>query len=157
MKRKIDRLNKLYQPVIEKIDSISKILESKQVKYNFGFYNNHEIKVKGQFIKEIYPIPVISFRLNNVETDIGIDLTTSSDYIGFVELTLNKREILLFDFKKLDDCNFEIYGFDNCLEDFYFGDLNKTQELISKSKEKKFHIGILASNVEHIKQLISKF
>lgn len=156
MKNKISKLNNLYQPTMDTIALICKILNTKKLNYKLGFYNNHEIKVDNQFIKEIYPIPVVSCKANNIDIDIGIDLATDNNYIGFIELTLSKKNILLFDFNKLKNYDFEIYGLDNYLEDYYFGDLEKTKELINHSTEKKFHISINIKDINQIETFIEK-
>lgn len=157
MKKKISELNLLYEPAIKTIELICKTLKSKKIDYKLGFYNNHEIKVDNKFVKEIYPIPVISCNVNNIEMDIGIDIAIDNNYMGFIELTLNKKDILNFDFDKLNGFGFEVYGLENCLEDYYFGDLEKTKEFIRQSTEKNFHIGINIKNIKQIKNFIENF
>ena len=156
MEKKITELNNLYEPALATIELLCKTLNSKKIDYKLGFYNNHEIKVNNQFVKEFYPIPVISCKTNNIDIDIGIDLANDNNYIGFIELTLSKKDILSFDFYKLDSFDFEVYGLEDYLDDYYFGDLEKTKELINYSTEKKFHIGINIKNINQIKTFIQK-
>ena len=132
---------------------ILNILNSKSIECSLGFYNNHEIKIKNRFVKEIYPIPVISCKIHKVEIDIGFDVV-SDHYLGFLELTLSKRDILNFDFSKFNNLDFEIYGFNNYLEDFYFGNVENAKQTISKSEENKFHIGINISNINQMKNIL---
>lgn len=154
MEKKINELNNLYQSALDMVESVCNVLNSKNFDYKLGFYNNHEIKFKNQFIKEIYPIPVVSLKINKFEIDIGFDVATDIDYIGFSEFTLDKKDILDFDFNALKNFQFEIYGFENYLEDYYFGDIIKTKQLISQSKETKFHIGVNIASLDQIEDLL---
>ena len=123
MEKKIIEINNIYKNSLDIIDKICDFLSFKQLSYKLGFYNNHEIKIKNKFIKEIYPIPVVSFKINKSEIDIGIDVVNDDSYIGFIEFTLSKSDILSFNFDKLKDYIFEVYGVENYLEDYYFGNV----------------------------------
>ena len=155
MKNKIKKFNKIYLPAMKNINLTSELLNKNKIKHKLGFFSNHEVKVGKNFVKELYPIPVISCKINSIEVDIGFDIATSVNYIGFFELTLNKNDILQLEFEKILTYNFEVYGYKNCFEDYYFGDLTQTKELISKSPEKKFHVGLKIENSNQVHTILS--
>ena len=151
---KIQKLNKIYQKCLDDAELICSYFDNYHIEHKLGFYNNHEIKQKDHFVKEIYPIPVISCIVSNIEIDIGFDLFNTANYIGFLELTLNKSQILNFDFFLLKNIKFDIYGSENFKEDYYFGDIQKTKLAIMDSKEEKFHIGMEFSTIKGLKEII---
>ena len=150
----IQELNKIYQKALENAEVVCNDFSVCNIKHKVGFYNNHEIKGENGFIKEIYPIPVISCIINNIKIDIGFDVISTTNYMGFLELTLRKTEILDFNFNKLKNFKFEIYGFKNFKDDYYWGNIEKTKLMIKNSKEIKFHIGIDFSSLQELKELL---
>ena len=155
MEELIINLNKLYSTVLNKVNILCEYLKSNEVPYKVGFYNNHEIKINNHFVKEIYPIPVVCIVVDNIEIDIGFDLVNNKDYIGFIELTFNKDGILNFDFSKLDEIDFEVYGYNDYIKDYYFGNIEQMKQNINKSNENKFHVGFKISSIEQSQNLLS--
>lgn len=153
----INELNKIYKKTLDITEMVGKDLSNSKIRHKMGFYNNHEIKQKYCFVKELYPIPVISCKISDINIDIGFDIITTPNYMGFLELTLSKNKILNLDFDMLKNINFDIYGFKNFKEDYYFGDIKKAKQMIMSSKESKFHIGIEFSNINELKELLGLF
>lgn len=154
MKRKINKANKIYKPVLVIVKKFCDELKQRKVDYTFGFYNNHEIKIGKNFIKEVYPIPVVSLKINECEVDVGFDIVTDKNYIGFIELTLEKEKTLKFDYNKIKEFNFVIYGYENYLTDYYNGDIESAKQLILNSTETKFHIGFNISKFSQIMNIL---
>lgn len=154
MEEKIKEANKLYKPTLDIVEKFCNDLKLRKIGYTLGFYNNHELKIGKVFIKEFYPIPVVSLKINKYEIDIGFDIVTDKDYIGFIELTLDKEKVLNFDYDKIKEFNFEIYGYENYLIDYYGGDVENTKRLIHNSNEIKFHIGFNISKFSQVKVIL---
>ena len=108
----LDTLNSIYEPMCKKCTEIREKLESAGLSVSNGFYNNHYVKVKNDFVVEHFPIPVIFIK--NIG-DIGIDI----DSIWF-EVKISKDKALLLDYEELiNSYNINIYGADDFLNDFY--------------------------------------
>jgi len=157
MEIKINELNNIYEPALKDINFLTEMLKNNNIEFILYFFNNHQIKINNKYIKELYPIPVVSCKIKNIEFDLGVDIIKTNSYVGFVEITLNKKDILNFNFDKLKDFVFEIYGVDNCLTDYFFGDLLKTKTLIRQSVEKYFHIGIDIKSINQFEIIIERF
>ncbi len=100
-----------------------------------------------------YPC-TFSFKRDYYNIDIGIDAIPSTSYLGFIELTIAKDNILEFNFKKLTKIKFSIYGYENCLNDYYIDNIDTCIKNIKKSTETLFHIGIDFSNIDELFQLL---
>ena len=123
MKR--SQLNEIYKNLDVKAQELGKLLQCA-----YGFYNGHYHKnTVRNYEMDYFPIPVISVKgLCDVEIDLNqISITT--------KLTRNK--VLSYDFEKVKSYNFEVYGVENYLEDFYaVGDtISGMIEKIKESKE----------------------
>ena len=119
------QLNEIYKKLDVKAQEFGKLLQCA-----YGFYNGHYHKnTVGNYEMDYFPIPVISVKgLCDVEIDLNqISITT--------KLTRNK--VLSYDFDKFKSYNFEVYGVENYLEDFYVvGDtISGMIERIKASKE----------------------
>ena len=97
MKKTVENLNNLYSSAFENTRSMSMFLGSRCVDHALDFYYGHRIKIDGQFTNELYPIPLISFKLKGVKAESFFDVYTNKDYIGYFKLYPNKDEILSLD------------------------------------------------------------
>ena len=156
MKDKIYKLNKLYEPIIKNIELISRWLVWHKIDHSLGFYNNNKTRIGKELLNKIYPIPVIFCKLNNLKVDIGLDLATNETYLGFIKFTLNKKEVLSFDFDLLKDFDFKVYGIDYYKDIFYWEHLKKSKSKIKESKETRFRVNIDISALNQIKTFIEK-
>ena len=150
------KLNNIYKKALCTIEEIKAELDNIGINYTLGFYNNHEIKVRDKWVKEIYPIPVLTLKFDTMEADICVDIIKTKQ-LAFVELTLTKENILNFDFNILSNINFDIYGFLDYLTDYKKETAKETKQLIKKSCEEKFHIGFYINDINQIINLIKLF
>ena len=155
MKDKINELNKLYQPSLEKIEQIRKILFKNCIDHAILFSNNHHIKIEDKIESVKYPIPNIICKLDGVKTKIGIDLATDLDYIGFVKFTLNKQQFKTFKFDAIKHFKFEVYGFYFC--EYYENekDLDNLKTNVANSTETTLNIKIKVSQIDEIITIIN--
>ncbi len=115
------QLNELYKKLDDKAQEISQLLHC-----GFGYYNGHYHKnTAGNYEIDYFPIPVISVKgLCDIEIELSqISLTAK----------LSRETALSYDFEKLKSYNFEAYGVDNYLDDFYLAG-DTTSVMIDKIK-----------------------
>lgn len=155
MKNKITKLNHLYEPSLEKIEQIRKILFKKCIDHAILFSNDHHIKIENKIESVQYPIPNIICKLDGIKTKIGIDLATDKDYIGFVKFTLDKEQFNVFRFDAIKHFRFEVYGF--YFYQYYNNvkNLNNLKTNVTNSTEPTLYIKIQVSTVEEIISIIS--
>lgn len=155
MKNKINELNKLYEPSIEKIEQIRKILLKNCIDHAILFSNNHHIKIEDEIESVKYPIPNIICQLDGIKTKIGIDLATDLDYIGFVKFTLKKEQFKIFKFDAIKHFKFEVYGF--YFYQYYQNekDLDNLKINVANSAETTLNVKIEVSNIDEIISIIS--
>lgn len=109
--------------LLNKIDAAYRHLESKQaelaaalrrgaLELAFGWYNGHYHKSDtGEWQREPYPIPVISVK--------GLcDLEIQFDQIS-VSAKLKREAALACSYEKFSEYEFEVYGVEDYLADFY--------------------------------------
>ena len=119
------KLNEIYRRLDLKAREISQLLNC-----SFAYYNGHYSKnAMGNYEMDYFPIPVVS--LKGV-CDIEIDLDKIS-----VTTKLSRDAALSYNFEKVKSFNFEVYGVENYLDDFYIaGDtISEIKERIRKSQE----------------------
>lgn len=128
-------LNEIYERLQLEKDVVTRVLDFKNIDYKVGYYPYHTIKKDTDFILEYFPIPVVTIK----ETiDIGIDL----DHI-FIEFRLKKEIALNFDFSLFKLYNFEVYGINDYLKDFYLDkDIKNIPNLIEDSVEEEVGVSI---------------
>ncbi len=155
MKNKINELNELYEPSLEKIERIRKVLFKKCIDNAILFTNNHHIKIGDEIESVKYPIPNIICKLDGVKTKIGIDLATDLDYIGFVKFTLNKQQFKTFKFDAIKHFKFEVYGFYFCEYYDNIKDLDNLKTNVANSTETTLNIKIKVSKIDEIISIIN--
>lgn len=114
-----------------RVEALKSELDRLEIKFDFGYFFNHYIKIDGKWTLQNYPLPV--FTIEGIG-DIGVNL----DGI-FFEKIIEKEQMTekVFKILKTAHSNLEVYGFENCLSDF------KMYEDIQKSPENKIQIGLL--------------
>jgi len=142
-------LNIIYQPLVKKAESIYNIVTEQYNKAFYSFYNNHFHKNEiGEYIVDYFPIPVIS--IENI-CDIEFDLDTIN-----VTSKLTKHNTVEFDYSKLNNFKFEIYGVNDYLTDYYTNDSSLDQAIakIGKSNETEFFFTFYFNNDTDEKALL---
>lgn len=129
-------LNSIYEPLHKRVTAILNELKKLDYDVIWGYYGFHSVKIKDEFTTEFFPIPVITVK---DICDIGIDLDSI-----FIEGKLERDAALKFDFSLLQDYNFEVYGVNDYLKDFYNKNLDivNIPERIRESTEKEIGIQI---------------
>lgn len=97
--------------------------------YAVGFYNGHYGKnAQGEYERECYPIPVITVK-GLCDVQLELDAVALS-------ARLSKQSALQFDYGVLRGYEFEVYGVEDYLADYYVGgDIAALRENILKSDE----------------------
>ena len=109
-----NNLNEFYRKLCNKAQSLRSPFISAIEKYNckMGFFNGHYSKNEdGNYEIEYYPIPVISI-IGCCDIEVGIDKISIS-----TKLSRNVAET--FDYSLLKKYEFEAYGVENYLDDYY--------------------------------------
>ena len=129
-------LNEIYIQLDRKAKEISKHFNC-----TFGYYNGHYNKNEsGNYEIDYFPIHVISIEgVCDIEIDLNqITITTK----------LTRDRALSFDYEKIKSYNFEAYGVEEYLDDFYLaGDsIENMLEKIKKSKEENIFFSFIFEN-----------
>ena len=107
-------LNDFYRILYNKAQRLRKPFISAPGKYKckMGFYHGHYSKNdEGNYEMEYYPIPVISI-IDYCDIEVGIDKLS-------ISAKLSKVEAEVFDYSLLEKYEFEAYGVEHYLDDFY--------------------------------------
>lgn len=153
MRKTVKNLNKLYATAFEKMEKMSKFLGKNCVDHALDFHYGHRIKIGKQFTNELYPIPIIRFRLKGIKMEVFFDVYTNKVYIGYIKLYPNKAEILSLDLEVFN-LKYLIYGYHYQQELYNSEDLKETKNNIEKSKDTKFIIYADFKNLEQIFSVI---
>ena len=107
-----DSLNEAYSGLEAKHNEIIRALTHRIFELNSGWYNGHYQKdPDGKWVRDAYPIPVITVK-GLCDIEIQVDRISVS--------TKLKREMALeYPFDKLLDYEFEAYGVEDYLSDYY--------------------------------------
>ncbi len=145
-----NKLNEIYKPLCEKTTEIKNKLNELGFCVKSGFYNNHYVKCDNGFLTEHFPIPVIS--VENIG-DIGIDINSI-----WIEIILSRDEAILLDYAHMAHIyNFEVYGVNEYLHDFYNAqsDPRLVVEKINNSEEKQICVAFYYAHESNTDELIS--
>lgn len=111
MKNYLEYLNSFYKPLCNLADKICKALKNDGNNVERAFYNGHFVKEGDSWVKEYYPVPLISVHgLCDIELHAENCNITSK---------LTKDAALLFDYSLFNGIAFEMYGVENYLSDIY--------------------------------------
>ena len=157
MSKTVKNLNKLFAPAFEKMENMSKFLGKNCVDHALDFHYGHRIKIDGQFTNELYPIPLIRFKLNGIKTETFFDVYTNKNYIGYIKLYPNKKEILSLDLEAFASLKYLIYGYHYQHELYNSEDLKQTKINIEESKDNKFIIYADFENLEQVYGVVESF
>ena len=117
-------------------------------KCEYGWYNGHFHKDDGKWVKEYYPIPVISVK-GLCDIEVGLETTTLSAKLG-------RDAAAQFPFETLSGCEFEVYGVQNYLSDFYRDGIATAQmrENICSSGETEIGFSFAVDRANESEQLV---
>ena len=108
-----DQLNEFYKNLEEKTNQIRDSLAKNGLKVEKGYFSGHYYNkdASGNFVKDYYPIPVVEVK--------GIcDIEIVGSHINISTKTSLKNAIH-FDYDKLSDYYYEVYGVIDYLSDYY--------------------------------------
>ena len=134
------QLNEIYIKLDKKAKEISKYFNC-----TFGYYNGHYYKTEsGNYEMDYFPIPVISVKgICDIEVDLNqITVTTK----------LKRDKAISFDYDKVKAYNFEAYGVENYLDNFFVsGDTidNMIKKIKGSNEENIFFSFIFSNNVNN--------
>ena len=141
-----DELNEIYRELENRMHKIIAPFTSLHKGFDFscGYYSGHYHKgVDGNYVMDFFPIPVVTVK---GLCDIEIDLDKIS-----VSTKLRREVALSYAYKKLEGYEFESYGVDEYLDDFYVKG-NTYSELVANienSREKEIGFSFMfAGDVE---------
>lgn len=148
MERTIQELNGVYKPIYEYLQKLLKALTQQDYSTEWGFYNNHSVKQDNEWCLEYYPIPVITVK---DICDIGIDINHV-----FIECKIRRENTIEFDWNMLSEYDFEVFGVEDYLKDFYNSamKLDEISERISLSNEHEIGIGFKFCYLDIIDNLL---
>lgn len=138
MKR--DELNDIYRKLENRMQQIVAPLPSLHKGFDFscGYYSGHyHQNSEGTYVMDFFPIPVVTVK---GLCDIEIDLDKVS-----VSTKLRREVALNYSYEKLSAYEFEAYGVDAYLDDFYVrgNSYSELVENIASSKEKDIGFSFL--------------
>ena len=128
----LDELNKIYYRLEMKQMELFQGLFHRVFELKSGFYNgNYHRDSKGLYVREHYPIPVIEVR-GYCDVEINLENIT-------VSTKLTKKKAVEYNYGKLEEYSFEVYGVEDYLQDFYEPGMvtEELQAAIKKSEEKE--------------------
>lgn len=140
------RLNEIYKALDNKAHELSNLLHC-----GFGYYNGHYSRsTSGDYEMEYFPIPVLTVE-NLCDIEIGLNRIS-------ITTKLSRDAALSYDFEKIKTYDFEAYGVENYLDDFYItGDtMDSMIEKMMQSKEKTFFFSFYFS-YEAVSDIIGEF
>lgn len=137
-----EELNEVYKKLESKMHDIAAPFISLHNGFDFicGYYNGHYHKdSEGKYVMDYFPIPVITV---DGLCDIEIDLDKVS-----ISTKLKREAALGYEYEKLSEYAFEVYGVEEYLDDFYV-EGNTYPELvknIENSEEKEIGFSFMFS------------
>lgn len=137
-------------PLCNLADSICATLKNNGKCAEWAFYNGHFEKDGENWVKEYYPVPVISVRgLCDVELYTENCNITSK---------LTKEAALAFDYSLLKDTTFEMYGVENYLRDIYNSQIPEDEicQNILSSGEKEIGFAFPLPNIGNVEKTAEK-
>ena len=135
-----DELNEIYRELENRMQQIVAPFMSlhKGLVFSCGYYSGHYHKnVEGKYVIDFFPIPVVTVK---GVCDIEIDLDKVS-----VSTKLRREVALNYSYEKLSAYEFEAYGVDGYLDDFYVkgNSYSELVENIASSKETEIGFSFL--------------
>ena len=137
-----DEMNEIYRGLENRMHRIVAPFASLHKGFDFscGYYSGHYHKnVEGKYVMDFFPIPVVTVK---GLCDIEIDLDKVS-----VSTKLRREVALKYSYEKMSGYEFEVYGVDEYLNDFYVkgNSYSELVENIASSKEIEIGFSFLFS------------
>lgn len=112
MRKILSEMNVIYARLEEKQAELMRSLSHEIFEIESGWYNGHYQKIEaGEWRRDSYPIPVISVK-GVCDIEIQFDRIT-------VSAKLRKDTALTYEFDKISEYEFEAFGVEDYLTDFY--------------------------------------
>lgn len=107
-----EQLNDFYKKLDDKAEQIKNILIKNGLKAEKKYFNGHYNKnAAGEYVKDYFPIPVIEVKeLCDIEI-VGMRINITS--------TTSLENAIHFDYGKISDYYYEVYGVVDYLSDYY--------------------------------------
>ncbi|MGI6770351.1 MAG: hypothetical protein ACOX5E_05835 [Bacilli bacterium] len=124
-------LNEIYKKLEFKSNELSSPFSKihNVFEYTVAYYSGHYNKNNdGNYQIDYFPIPVISIK-NYCDIEVGLDGVSLST-------KLKKADALKFDYNKIKQYKFEVYGVEDYLKDYYV-EGNTIEELLNNIKLSK--------------------
>lgn len=131
-KEHLEIINNAYSELVQKHMQIASALFHRIFELKSEFYNGHYRKDdNGEWIEELFPIPVIEVR-GFCDVEIGFEKITVSTKLG-------RRQALDYSFEKFKSYSFEAYGVEDYLADYYHDGqtIEDLKDNIRKCREKE--------------------
>lgn len=131
-KELLDQMQEAYRHLEQKYLQMWSGLNHRIFTLDGGWFNGHYERAEGGgWVAQAYPIPVISVK-GCCDVEIGFDRIT-------VSAKRKRADALSYSYEKVKDYEFEAYGVDNYLQDFYRPGqtIADMKEAIEKSEEKE--------------------
>ncbi|MCT4553022.1 MAG: DUF3201 domain-containing protein [Alphaproteobacteria bacterium] len=149
---KISIIHNHFNNIYKIANNIENILKEKNIKFKKGNYTNHYISINNKFKLQKYYIPVFTIK-NTGDIGINIDKIFFEIPIKKSKLNTNKIKKIVEQFPKI-----EIYGYKNCLNDFYKNnDIEKLLLNIKNSHEKFIQFNLESEISTKANDIVNKF
>ena len=155
MKNKILQLNEIYFSSLSLAEDVLKLLQQNHIDSALSFRSQICSRINGELICRKYPMPIVICRINDYNTQIGFDIATSPNYLGFIKFTLSKEETLSFNFCDLKGFDYDIYSTYD-YQHFNLNDIKEMKKNIKAYKSCEFRIKIEFSLINQVEAIISK-
>lgn len=136
-----DQLNEFYKNLDDRSRQIKEILVKNGFRVEMGYYNGHYNKdAAGNYVKDYYPMPVLEVR--------GLcDIEIVGSHINVSTKTSIKNAIH-FNYDKLNDYYYEVYGVVDYLADYYKSgeDIVKLYKNLEECNEKEIGFAFSFAN-----------
>jgi len=156
MAKSLKDLNCIYSQPLDDVQSLKKYIKSLNINSTLGFYNNHYVKIDGEYQTEIYPLPVLSFSLNRYKIDVGFEVANDVGYFAFLEICqMTQEQVLTFNFSLFENFDYYVYDTNEYLDDLYCGSIENTLSIIDKQpSDLTYSIAFEVKSIEEIKEIV---
>jgi len=155
MRDKILQLNKVFSPSLSLADKVLQLLYARHIDSALGFCDQICSRIDSELICRKYPMPIVTCIIKNYKTQIGLDLATTTNYLGFIKFTLSKNEILSFNFDCLGNLNYNIYSTYD-YQNFNSNNIKEAKNNIKNSRSCEFRIKIDFSTLNQVEEIIER-
>lgn len=129
-----NNLNTIYRELNQDKTKILNYIKTLNLSVKVGYYPFNSFKDGERFFVEQYPIPVITIE-NKI--DVGVDV-----HQVFFEIKLERETAINFNYHIFSAYQFEVYGIEEYLNDFFDGNIDEIYRNIINSSEKEIGVSI---------------